>query len=229
VRIMVSKATPHESLGLGNLRSWAGEQWGDWQAMINTLGVLPNYFHDELSVLHGLQNFRGNYARALGMAQEEIKLCVYGYFSYCFNQALSILDQQGERPEALPQLSSEPFALELYAKLIPAEPIARLDFNQQPLPFLRLRPRTVETVVMPSIHSVLPGPQGHIFHFDLPKGAYATSFLSQVLNIYQGRPVPEWVGTDPFDSRAPLGYPSINLTTGIIGNSYTEKTELPSD
>jgi TruD family tRNA pseudouridine synthase len=221
-RIMITQVTPHESMGLGKLRRDAADEWGNWEEMSKILGTLPNYFHDELNILEGLQRFRNNFPRALGMAQEQIKLCIYGYFSFCFNQVLSKLEEHGERPDNLPQLSSEAFAQELYAYILPEERIGDLDFSQLQLPFLNLRPKTLETIIIPSIHSVTPAPDGHVFHFDLPKGAYATSFLSQILNIYQGNPVPEWVGKGIYDTRTPLGYRPLNETSEKVGSSFAE-------
>ncbi len=53
---------------------------------------------------------------------------------------------------------------------------------------------------------------GYIFYFDLPKGAYATTFLSQVFDLYQGRPTPSWVNPLEIDTRLPLGLHSIQET-----------------
>ena len=48
-------------------------------------------------------------------------------------------------------------------------------------------------------------PEGWVVRFVLPKGAYATSYLSHIFQVHEGMPIPEWGKLEEVDSFNALG------------------------
>lgn len=213
VKMHLIGESPHEMTAFRRLRQEAVQYWGNWAKMKEIFGRFPYFLYYELQVLESLKETSIGFVRALGAVQEQTKLFVYAYFSYLFNQILSLLAKEGSIPEELPLLRDYPEIKQLYQKILSVDEMNKLLFNHRGLEWLNLsKKQFVKTKIIPKIWHVTEVPVGYIFHFDLEKGAYATTLLSDFFNLYQGKPVPDWVNQADYDSRTPLGYSPVHET-----------------
>lgn len=227
-RLWLVGESPHEGRALQQIRSRAAAQWSDWPAMAAHFSEFPYFFQNELKALRVLSQEPGNLTGALEAVGDQIKFAVNAYGSFCFNSVLSAQLANGQIDETIPQL--DPTSVGWYQPYLPQENLIELRWRHPLLKFLGdYRPRKIPTRVPVTIHSATTIPEGIIFHFDLQKGAYATTFLAELFQLYQGRPVPEWVNQDIVDTRERIGYPSITGTEAAFPKASLEDLELGDD
>ncbi|HSX41809.1 MAG TPA: tRNA pseudouridine(13) synthase TruD [Candidatus Saccharimonadales bacterium] len=218
-------ASPHEGRALQKNRLQAAASWGDWPAMVEQFSAFPYFFQNELKALAVLVQEPGNLIGALEAVGDQIKFAVNAYGSYCFNSVLSAQLAKGQIDETIPQL--DPTCVGWYEHYLPNEKLGELRWRHPLLKFLGdTRPRRVPTRVPVTVHSVTAVDEGVIFHFDLTKGAYATTFLAELFQLYQGRPVPDWVNQNVVDTRKRIGYPPISETEEAFPKASLEDLEV---
>lgn len=225
LRMFLVGASPHESRALQAIRSQAADSWGNWQRMSEAFSAFPYFFQNELKALAVLVQQPGNLTGALEAVSDQVKFAVNAYGSFCFNAVLSAQLAQGKIDQTIPQL--DPTSVGWYQPYLPQEGLHELRWRHPLLKFLgETRPRKIPTRVVVTVHSVTTVPEGIIFHFDLQKGAYATTFLAELFQLYQGRPVPEWVNQSPVDIRKRIGYPAISETEEKFPQASPSELEL---
>ncbi len=227
-RLWLVGESPHEGRALQQIRSQAAAQWGNWSAMAEEFSQFPYFFQNELKALHILTQNPGNLAGALEAIGDQIKFAVNAYGSYCFNAVLSAQLAKQRIDATIPQL--DPTSVSWYQNYLPNEGLQELRWRHPLLKFLgETRSRKIPTRVPVTVHSATTMPEGVIFHFDLQKGAYATTFLAELFQLYQGRPVPEWVNQADVDTRKRIGYPPITETEEVFPKASLEELEATDE
>ncbi len=208
--ILVSPSTQEIKL-LANIRAKAASFYGDWAKMTEAFSQFPYFFRYDLELLRELQN-TGKPVLALKQIFQSTKLFVHAYRSFWFNRLVShYIKNNIDLPKELPILNGSPDTLALYRQVIPESEISTLQFDQ---PFFGelfgSTPIMIKTRIMPKIYNAYKAPMGYVFYFDLDKGSYATTFLSEFFDLYQNEPVPEWVNQSFYDTRRPMNLDPLN-------------------
>ncbi len=186
IRSYLCDPGPNELPFFAQLRAQANKEFENWEAMIKLYEPLGFNMRYELLLLNYLKEFRHDYTGALRTISEQVKMWIYAYGSFVFNKALSLASSGTDPvPKNLPLLlSNNQKDHEVYRQFLQSDKLS-LDFaqNLRRFDFIRFTPRTVETKLFAKIlsHKVLP--QGIVISFDLPKGAYATTFLSHIFTL----------------------------------------------
>lgn len=228
IRLFIAGVSPHETKALQDLRHQAISIWGDWEKINQLFGQFPYFLQHELKALDSLKNSPSDMAAALQATPDQTKMAYSAYGSYCFNKVLSQQATSDQIDPSIPLLGPE--SIDWYDRLLPEEGLKQLRWHQPALSFLgQQRLRQIPTRVRVDVHSVTPTEVGWIFHFDLTKGAYATTFLAELFGLYQGRPVPSWVKTEETDSRSAIGYPPIETTEQVFPKLEISSEEPMTD
>lgn len=214
IKLFLVGESPHELKPLQEVRKEAAKKYGDWTEMIKLYNTFPYFFNYELNLLQALNDNNGNIIKGLFGIAEQVRFSTFSYKSYWFNKLLSYYKINNLAiPENLPLLNETEEVQKLYKAVMTEDKIKELRFFHPGLTFLiGKREQAVPTRMQPKVWSVIESPYGYIIHFDLQKGAYATTFLAEIFHLYQGRPIPQWVKDDEYDPRAPLGYSPISDT-----------------
>ncbi len=219
IRSFLCDPGPNELPFFANLRKQANEKFEKWEEMIELYQVLPYSMRNELILLNYLKEFRHDYVGAMRVIPEQVKLWIQAYGSFLFNKVLSFHAANPESaPASIPQLlSTNPKDLEVYREFLQKDKIPS-DFMQKirRFDFIRFVARTTETRIVPNIHQYKIVPEGLAINFDLPKGVYATAFLSQIFTL-DGR-IDKDVATAQVDPKQILGTGSIQETKDILKN-----------
>lgn len=215
-----------------NLRSEAAKLFGNWEAMRKLFAPLPYGLRHELAVVEHLNRFRLDYVGALKTVLDQVQLWVYAYASFLANRLLSLAAQSGKAvPEKLPlALSYDKIERKLYQSFFATDQIGD-DFEKHLRPFnVRMNSRGIPSKIVPTIHSFKILPEGVVICFDLPKGAYATTFFAHIFTLTGGLPHPAWLKKTEYDVKAVLGLGSLAKTREVF-KDYTvvkeDDTEMP--
>lgn len=221
---------PAESTLFRDLRERAQKNSGNWNATAKLFSSFPYSLRHEIILAEYLDKNPSDYVGALLQMPEQIKLWVYAYSSFLANQKLSEYAKNNDNDhKTIPLLLSN---LEADRKLYDAE----LKRDNIPKQFeqhlkalkhhVRLNHNEIPVVIKPKIHSFRAIKQGIIINFDLPKGAYATSLLSQLFGLVEGLPLPEWVNKDEVDLKEQLNQPSLAETKKHLQNYIISKADI---
>ena len=200
---------------------------GDWQTVKTLLSQFPYTFAFELTIVDHLLEHPNDWTGALTSISEQVKLWVYAYMSWLLNITLSSYATSNIRsPEILPiPLSTNDHDREPFRELLAQDDVPFSFIEQlRPLSFLDPKPRTLNTWVVPTIHTWKTTPVGLVISFDLPTGAYATTALRQLFILEVDEPAPAWVPTAPIDPKAVLGTGSIEPLRKIFGAHLEPRT-----
>ena len=191
----------HERRFVREARKQAAARWGNWQAMIEMYQEYPQLFHIELRALEAMRE-GPELGRVFAIQPENTRFYVNAYMSFCFNRLLSDLPDDCPLFAAeVPLLRRDPQVYSLYEKVVTPEEFNSLRFFHPNLPFLKFyRTINVPPIVLPVIHGAVSTPAGSAFCFDLPKGAYATSFFSNIYALYQTQFEPIWLNRNFIDT-----------------------------
>jgi TruD family tRNA pseudouridine synthase len=211
LRLILVATAPTESSEVQQVRTQAAKLYGNWEEMLKLFQPLGEHYLETIKILSFLHADPTNFAGALERVPEMTRFCVSAYGSFCFNKVLSQYWAHGNLPESIPLLTNHPEIMAYYNQLLPEEEITTLSWQQPQLKNIAPPNITyVPTKVFPTVHRIQQVDQGQIYHFDLPKGAYATGFLSELYTLYQDTPVPAWVNQEKIETRLPFGYPAIH-------------------
>lgn len=205
-----------------HVREQAEKRFGDWEAMKEIFLPLSYSMRHELAVLDHLARFRHDFVGALQKIPDQVQLWVYAYSSYLSNRLFSLAAQKSaEPPETLPLwLSHSRDDRGIYEKYSAADGI-KDDFEKHIRPFnIRLNSRGIKTKILPRINAWQILPEGAAICFDLPKGAYATTFFAHFFTLTGGMPVPSWLKKTDVDVKEILGTGSLAETKKIF-KDYT--------
>lgn len=226
VRQFMLETSDHETPLLNQYRQSAAKVWGDWAAMIQVFSPLPYFFQNEIAALHSLSRLPNDFGAALAAIPDQTKMWVSAFGSYCFNVLLSNKVQHGgDIPPRLPLISSDSESLASYAILLGDERCQALRWHHPKLPFLLAgKKREIPSYIKPRIELVTNEGPIWFLRFELGKGAYATTFLSNIFELTQGRHFPDWVSADTIDSTLLFDGFSIQDTLNSLTPNTSEES-----
>lgn len=224
----ICKPGVRELLYFKQLRRGIEELWGKWEEMENILEFFPLNFRDERQLVEYLIKNPGDFVGALSQIPRVVQLWLTSFAALLFNKLLSFyIQQEKEPPETLPLIMSlnERDWL-LYKNLLNQTGIFSVVFvlkNLKPFPQIQLRRREEPTKERVRILNYKIIPEGVILNFNLPKGCYATTFLSHLFNLVSGN-LPKKFSNLPIDTKANLNQQSLEE----ILNKFSDVVSSPS-
>ena len=204
------------------IRQQVKESFGDWVKLEALFNALPYTFRLELEIVKYLKPNPQDFLGALKNIKDQTTLWVYAYASYLFNLTLSKLINEGRGlPKTLPLLlNPEAAAIENYKLYLNQAKINDLKSALSPFPGLFLNKKNTALTKMPvKIIQAKIINNGVMIAFQLPTGAYATTFLAHLFSLYRGLPLPEWLANrEKYDTKKILNLGSIAETEKILGD-----------
>ncbi len=229
VRMFLCKISPFEYPYFTNIRNKALEIYGNWQEMIEIYKELPNTFRLEIKILESLIKHsedpeKYKYYNALKeVVADQVDFWVKSYSSFLFNEYISEAVINGlVLPKTLPLLAGgdEDAVKQFYGKALVRDGVTDFAYNISKIREVRTGNNVkVETKIQPIIHNALIIPEGFLFSFDLPKGAYATTLIGSLVSIEHGEQFIKHVKPEFVDTKKILG-------TGSLEKRYKEWKEF---
>jgi tRNA(Glu) U13 pseudouridine synthase TruD len=207
IRSFICDSSERELDYFSNLRKKAEKNFGNWTLIKDLFKNIPIICANENIVLDYLIKNPTDFKGALKQIPDQTMLWVYAISSLLFNEKISFLLQtQSEIPEKLPLfLSLDKNDVITYEESLRALNIFPPPFkNLNDFPNIRPEKRLVNTTEKVKINKIEIVEEGIILSFDLSKGDYATTFLSHLFNLVNGK-APEWVSKNILDIKKNLG------------------------
>ena len=222
VRYLLFKTNEYEMSLIAQLKKQAEKLYPEYSEIIKIFEKLPYSFFQELTVLKYLENNLADYVGALLEIKDSITICIYAYSSLLFNKYLSLYSKErGCTNETFPLLLSNDRAdHKIYQSFLIEDKTDNFLENLKPLRHIYFKPRQLAArIFLKNINYKLFN-GGVVINFFLPKGAYATTFLSNIFELHEGAPVPEWVSDNEIDVKEMLGQGSLEELKTIFKNSW---------
>jgi len=178
-----------------NIRKEVLDIYGDWSEIKNKLSKFPLIFRNEIVILEHLEKNPDDYFGALQAISDQSSLWVKAYASYIFNLKLSQLSKESsDLPDSLPLLlSTNPEVQELYKDILEKHEVYPINFENikslRGISFQDYKVKTREKVIFKHASNT---PNGFLLQFELNKGSYATTLLSQLFTLVAGFPPNEY-------------------------------------
>ena len=210
------------------LRNSIARLWGDWEEILGILDIFPLTFRVERKMINYLIKNPEDFIGALNEVPKQVRLWVDSFVTLLFNKKLAFyLKEKQKLPETLPLvLSPDKRTWLFYKDLLEEYEIFSMTFalkNLAPFPFVGQRRRERKTKIKVEILNYKIIPEGVILNFNLPKGCYATTFLSHLFDLISGTS-PRKISSLPIDTKANIKKPSLEE----ILNQFQEAVYLPS-
>ena len=210
-----------------NIRAEIKKNLGNWDKIAEIIKLFPIVLQNEMRVVKYLQKNPEDFIGALKQIPEQIQLWIFAYASLLFNRKISEYTESGApMPERLPLILSKdkndwlPYYDFLKEDKISSMPLESL----MPFSDIQWRKRQIKTREKADIHKVAFTPEGVILSFSLPKGCYATTFLSHFFQLATGMP-PKDISENIVDLKEILGEGSIKDLTEIFKEITFSKSE----
>jgi len=207
VENFLSFGSPHEIIYFKNIRREVGRCFGNWDAMLNLLEPFPLIFFNELKITNHLKNHPDDFAGALSQIQDQTNMWVSAFSSWMFNLKIASYLKKGQEPPEALRLFLDPAnsSGEVYKNVMEDLRVSVTDFrNLRRLPFIQAPRKPIKTKELIKIDKAEILDSGIVFKFFLPKGEYATTFLSHLFNLIGDRP-PIDVDQSSIDAKAIIG------------------------
>ena len=206
LRVYFGEPGPFDVPLYRDLRLSLGEAYGDWETMLRLARHFPFTLRDEITVLEALERDPLKTRAAISLIKDQVKMWVYAYASWLVNRHFSrIAEVGGEMPETLPLPFSPRGPLPEYRELMAYDRTDNYLETMKLYPYLQAADRSIQSLIVPEAFQWRAVPEGWVVRFVLPKGAYATSYLSHIFQVHEGMPIPEWVKLEEVDSFNALG------------------------
>lgn len=217
-----------ESPYFQRIRKEMEKLWGQWQEMESVLEFFPITFRVERELLNYLIKNPSDFVGALNQVPQQVSLWVDSFASLLFNKLLSsYIREEKNLPETLPLvLSPDKRDWVVYEELLKQVEIFSVTFalkNLSHFPFIARQGKQQQTIEKIRILNYKIIPEGIIISFILPKGCYATTFLSHLFNLVSGS-LPTKFSNLPIDTKANLNQPSLEE----ILNKFTDVVSTPA-
>jgi tRNA pseudouridine13 synthase len=228
VKTMMTRAGAREVPFFKELRRQAEAKWGDWQAMEEIFELFPLSFRSEIQMLKYLKGSPGDFRGALAQIPQQVQLGIYAYSSFLFNSLLSSYIQRGENPpNELPLFLSRNIDHQnLYRKFSEKHNLRLPSPAFRDFPFVQWAEHFVPTRVKAEVHDYKAMDNVVVVDFSLPKGSYATSFLSNIFTISSGLPVLKGIKIDKIDAFEVLGKGNLGSTLERFKDVIFEKVKV---
>lgn len=210
---------------VAKLRLEATKNYANWEKMEEIFSTLPYTFFVELKFLDYLKKDPKNFIGALIAVPDQTKLWVYAYTSWLFNFFISEESQKenGVDLEVPTLLSDDAVDMRFYQKYLERDGTKNFQTYLKPFPFISCKRRMIETYIFPEVYNFKVLGKNLIIFFGLKSGAYATTFLSNLFELHQGYPIPEWVDKTDYDPKEELGEGSLQELKKIFKDSWKSK------
>ncbi len=210
-----------------NLRKEIKKHFGDWQKISDLIKPFPIILQVETKVINHLKNNPTDFIGALNQISEQMELWIYAYSSMLFNRKISQYLQEGkllpQKLPIIPSLDKNDWAI--YEDFLKEDSIITMPFeNLKPFKSIQWKKREILTREKIEIHDIKIIPEGAIINFTLPKGCYATSFLSNLFQIAFGMP-PNDISSTIINTKELLGQENIQATLEKFKPIAFAKTE----
>lgn len=211
IKYFLLKSNEYDIPLVQNLRKEGEKEFPNWTKLKTIFEKFPYTFFNELRVLNYLEKNPDNFIGALIEIKDQTQIWVYAYSSWLFNKYLSDYSRiNGCVDEEFPIMTDDrsPGA-RIYKKYLEEDGIRNMSKNLYPFKFIQAKERYIKgrMPVMDIKYKLFD--KGVILNFSLPKGSYATTFLMNLFELYQGLPIPEWVSDEEIDPKEMLGQGSI--------------------
>lgn len=210
------------------IRRSAEDAFPNWKKIYEIMLELPYMFANELRLLDFLVKEPDNYVGALIQIEDQTQLWLYAYSSWLFNKYLSAYTgKNGCVSEKFPTLfSDESKDIKLYEKYLREDGTENFVKYVRPFKFIQYKKRLVPGRIFPENVICRPFDGGVVTYFTLPKGCYATTFLTNLFELHQGLPIPEWVNLKEINPKEILGRGSISEIKEIFKDYNYSKQDL---
>lgn len=227
VKYFLLKSSSDDIPLIKELRKRAEKIFPDWMEIKKIFEELPYTFCNEIKLLEYLTNAPFNYVGALIEISDQTQLWAYAYASWLFNKHLSAYAKiNGCINEKFPTiLSDDPVDWELYRSYLQEDGTAEFRKNLRPFKFIQMKKRLTAGRIFPKDIKYREFKGGVIINFTLPKGAYATTFLTNLFELEQGLPVPEGISLEEIDPKEKMGEGSIKEIKEIFKDCWHSKIE----
>ncbi|TSC75359.1 MAG: hypothetical protein G01um101430_454 [Parcubacteria group bacterium Gr01-1014_30] len=217
-----------ESLYFSQMRKDIEKLWGNWEEIAQIIEFFPATFQDELQMTGYLVEHPNDFVGALNQIPRVTQLWLTSFTALLFNQMLSFHLKEGKvPPKTIPLvLEKDPKTWRLYEKFLKPLELFSQTFvlkNVEPFPFINPRKREQKTVEHAQVLNYTIVPEGAVINFVLPKGCYATTFLSHMFTLASGTMPPKFSGI-PIDTKASLKLPSLEE----VLNKFIDVVKEPS-
>ncbi len=216
-----------ETLYFKKIRKEIKNHFGNWGVIGKILENFPIIFQNEIKIVHYLKSNPSDFIGALNQIPEQVQLWVYAYGSLLFNRKISeYLGENKPMPEKTPLILSRDKNDWLeYSDFLKEDKIFNLPIESlKPFNYIQWKKREIITKEKAEIHSFKIIPEGVILSFTLPKGCYATTFLSHLFQLFSGMP-PKNISDKQIDTKEVLGEESIKNTSYKFKDIMHSKTE----
>lgn len=194
-----------------NLRAEIKKLWPDFSKIEKLLEPFPLMLEEEIKMIGYLKEWPNDFIGALNQIPEQIQLWLFAYASSLFNKKLYYFSRNNlVPPKTIPLvLSNDKEDWLFYKDILEKDGISRIPFaNLKNFPYVRWLKREIKTEMEIEVKDAIIIPEGVILNFNLPKAAYATTFLAHLFNLVSGQP-PEGISPLAIDTKATLGKNSL--------------------
>ncbi len=228
VKTAMCRTGNRESPYFSSLRKEVEKIWGDWDSISNILESFPLTFRNEIIMAEYLSENPNDFAGALNAVPKQTWLWVDAFGSLLWNNLLASYLKKGEKlPAALPVISYNEKSWSLYENFLKQAGLFSLSHvrkNLNPFPFILKRGGSQRpTIQKITLLNKTLLPQGVVLNFVLPKGSYATTFLSHLFVLVSGA-LPKNFSNLPIDTKANLKQQSLEE----ILNRFSDVVSTPS-
>lgn len=206
-------------------REKAKKHFGNWRKIEEIFLEFPFTFRNEISLVSYLKENPTDFLGALIFVKDLTQIFIFSYASYLFNKVLSFNQKGLELPDEIPLfLSNDRRDWEVYEFWLEKDGIGDFQNNLRPFwKFLKIQRRFVKTRVFPKEISFKIFPEGVALTFILEKGIYATTFLSNLFELKEGLPIPNWLKTKEYDLKKEFGLETIEKAKKLLAKEFFSK------
>jgi len=228
VKYLLFKTNEYEMPLIAELKKQAEKVYPDFARVKTIFEKLPYSFLYEIRVVDYLKNQPRDFVGALSEIADSITMCLYAYSSLLFNRYLSDhAKARGVTDERFPLLmSSDPADQKFYESYLREDKIGDIFKVLKPFKFIYWAKRDWAGRIFPKDIKGKTFKHGAVISFYLPKGAYATTFLTNLFELYEEAPIPKWVNKEEIDSKELLGQGSLSRIKEIFKDDWDYKNTL---
>lgn len=222
LRQFLFHTSEYESAFVQKTRQEAKSVAPDWKTVQKIFMQFPYTFGHELRAVEYLLSSPDNHIGALIAIKDQVLIWSYAYASLLFNRYIS--EHHDNLPEKIPLLlTNNRHETKIYNTYLAEDQTKEFRTNLSDFKFIVLRSRKGPTKVYPKKirHQMFNG--GVVIQFDLPKGSYATTFLSHLFSITQDVVLPEWLTTTSIDPKELMNDGSLTEIKKIFGENFYYK------
>lgn len=210
-----------------NIRKEAEKNFADLAKLETLYSELPYTFPNELKIVRHLKDNPNDFVGALAEIKDQTQLWIYAYASLLFNLHLSTFSlKHGVVDEKFPLLlSDDPNDVKIYQPFLEEDKADGYKKTLAPFKFLQFKKRLIDGRIFPGNLNYKSFEDGVVLNFTLGKGSYATTLLSNLFEIYESTPVPEWVKPAKIDPKTILKQGDLSQIREVFKEYYYSKLD----